>query len=216
MSFKTKNRTLMRLKRRLAKPQIWIFSGCIVILLGVMAMNYKDNFSVDTAAYKPLLSVVAKGESGGNYNAYYGNSTNEEIHFTEMTIREVLQWQEDFVRQGNVSSAVGKYQIIQPTLIDITSKLGIDHNATFDEAMQDKLAIALMERRGSLAYVKSEISREEFATNLAKEWAALPNVSGAEPHRSYYAGDGINKANITADEVYSALDSLHKAAQKDD
>ena len=109
MSFKINNRTRARLKKRLGKSQIWIFAGAVVILVSMAAVNFNNNLSLDMAAYRPLLKVVAKGESGGNYNAYFGNPANEEIRFTEMTIAEVLHWQNEFVRQGNVSSAVGKY-----------------------------------------------------------------------------------------------------------
>lgn len=214
MGIKIKKRTLKRIKKRFSAPQGWILVGSIGILVIIMTVNMSDSFSVDTEAYTPLLNVVAKGESGGNYNAYFGSPANTDIRFTDMTLGEVFFWQTEFVKQGSISNAVGKYQIIQPTLIDISDKLGITHDTKFDEATQDKIAIALMERRGSLAYVNSDISREEFATNLSKEWAALPNVSGSEPHKSYYESDGINKSSISKDEVYDALDSLQKAAKK--
>ncbi len=216
MGIRMKKRTLTRFKKRFAKPQNWILIGSVVILVVVMSFSFDDTFSVGPEAYKPLLNTIAKGESGGNYNAHFGSPANSKVRFTDMTIGEVLSWQEDFVSKGNVSSAVGKYQIIQPTLVDITSKMNITHDAKFDEALQDKIAIALIERRGSLQYVNSEMSREEFAANLAKEWAAFPSISGANPNESYYAGDGVNKSNITPGEVYAALDALQKSAIKND
>jgi hypothetical protein len=176
-----------------------------------MAYKFNEPHRIDPTAYTPLLNTIAKGESGGNYNAYFGNPANVNIRFTDMTIADVLQWQDDYVAQGNVSSAAGKYQLIRPTLLGLVNSLKIDQNEKFDEAMQDKLAIVLLERRGAVDYVNSKLTREQFAANLAMEWAALPKATGPNPHDSYYASDGINKSNITIDEVYRALGALQNS-----
>jgi muramidase (phage lysozyme) len=120
----------------------------------------------------------------------------------------VMHWQQEYVRQGSVSSAVGRYQIVRPTLTGLVARLKLDPNARFDEAMQDRLAIALLERRGAVEYVEKKLSREQFAANLAKEWAALPKVAGDKPGESYYADDGINQSRVSIDEIYQALAGL--------
>lgn len=163
---------------------------------------------IDSAAYQPLLATIAKGESRGNYNAHYGQAGNTSVRFTDMTISQVLQWQQDFVAQGSPSSAVGRYQFVRPTLAGLVEQRGIDGEARFDEAMQDELAVALLERRGVRQYVAKQLSREELAANLAKEWAALPKVIGDRPEESYYAGDGLNEARISIDEVFSAIQAI--------
>lgn len=168
--------------------------------------------AVDPEAYQPLLQTIAKGESNGNYNAYYGGARNTAVRFTEMTIAEVLKWQEDFVRQGHPSNAVGKYQIIRPTLVGLVNQLGFAQQAKFNETTQDRLAIALLERRGSEAFIAKALTREQFAANLAKEWAALPATSGSSPEKSYYAGDGLNQAQVNVDEIYTALDLFEQKA----
>jgi muramidase (phage lysozyme) len=122
----------------------------------------------------------------------------------------VLKWQEEYVRNGSVSSAVGKYQIIRPTLLGLVKQLEIDTSQRFDETLQDRMAIALLERRGAQAFVEKKMTREQFAASLAKEWAALPKVEGENPTQSYYAGDGINKALIGVDEVFQALAPLEQ------
>lgn len=167
---------------------------------------------VDPKAYSPLLQTIAKGESNGNYNAHFGNTNNTAVHFTSMSIAEVLQWQKEFVRQGSPSNAVGRYQIIEPTLSGLVNRLRINPNETFDEAMQDRLAIALLERRGSKKFVAKELTREQFAANIAKEWAALPAVVGANPEESYYAGDGLNQSHVSINEVFQALHLLETQA----
>lgn len=164
--------------------------------------------SIDPAAYQPLLNTIAKGESKGNYNAYFGNALNREVRFTDMSIEEVMKWQSEYVRQGSPSSAVGKYQIINKTLRGLVSTLDVDPQAKFDEAMQDRMAVALLEKRGSNDFIAKKLSRQQFAASLAKEWAALPRAIGPNPEQSYYAGDGINKVQISIDEVYSALATI--------
>ena len=165
---------------------------------------------IDPAAYAPLLNVIAEGESSGNYNAYYGHAANAAVRFTSMSVEDVLRWQEEYVRQGSVSSAVGRYQIVRPTLTKLVKEQHIEPSARFDEKLQDRMAIALLERRGSVAYVEENLSREQFAANLAQEWAALPRVTGTNPAESYYAGDGINASRISVDAVLDALDVLKK------
>lgn len=158
-----------------------------------------------------LLDAVAKGESNGNYNAYFGNVGNTTIDFTSMSVGEVLTWQKEFVEKGSRSSAVGKYQFIRPTLEGLVNELEIDENATFNKNLQDNLAIALLERRGLHDYIRGKISRDQFAHNLSQEWAALPKVIGDNPDASYYEGDGLNKVRISKADIYSGIASLHNS-----
>ncbi|HJQ08739.1 MAG TPA: hypothetical protein VJ836_04645 [Candidatus Saccharimonadales bacterium] len=177
----------------------------LVVIIASIVYRHIMPTKINPAAYAPLLNTIAKGESNSNYNAHFGNAANTTIRFTEMTVSDVLRWQEDFVRQGSVSSAVGKYQIIRPTLAGLVRQLGVDTRLPFDETLQDKMAITLLERRGAVAYIEKKLTREQFAANLAKEWAALPKVVGNNPEESYYANDGINKARISIDEISNAL-----------
>lgn len=187
-----------------------------VVLLGVTIATKQagqvDAMVVNPAAYKPLLDIIAKGESSGNYNAHYGSAANDAVRFTEMSVAEVLKWQEEHVRQGSPSSAVGKYQIVRTTLDGLVKQLDIDAKTPYDEELQDRLAVALLERRGSVDYVEKELTREQFAANLAQEWAALPKVLGENPHESYYAGDGLNQSRVSIEEVFTALNALEEQA----
>lgn len=171
-------------------------------------MSQDNRRHVVPASYQPLLTVIAAAESHGNYNAYFGNAANTSIRFTDMTVAEVLAWQKQHVAQGGISSAVGRYQIIDTTLGELVHTLGIDHGQRFDEATQDAIAIGLLERRGSVAYANNQMTREEFAANLAKEWASLPSITGASADQSYYAGDGINKSLVAKEKVLGAIDKI--------
>src|SRR5690606_30491407 len=119
-----------------------------IVIYGIM----QSRTMINPAAYKPLLDVIAKGESRGNYNAHFGSVSNQSTDFTSMSLAEVLTWQTDYVAQGNPSNAVGRYQIIQPTLQWLIDELQLDTGVIFDEALQDKLAITLIERRGSIDF----------------------------------------------------------------
>ncbi|PLS82068.1 hypothetical protein CYG49_00330, partial [Candidatus Saccharibacteria bacterium] len=141
-----------------------ILLGALLLVIGGVGMitegvEMKRDYSV-------LLDTIARGESKGNYNAYFGNANNTTIQFTKMKVGEVLAWQRDYVAKGSPSNAVGKYQIIQPTLEGLVRQLEIDHNQIFDEALQDRMAVALLERRGAEEFFDKEISREQFAHNL--------------------------------------------------
>ena len=183
-----------------------VLVGVFAVLIGLLIIERNTM----NANYTGLLNTIAQGESKGNYNAYFGNAGNSEIRFTTMTVDEVLKWQSEYVAQGNPSSAVGRYQFIQPTLEGLLTEMHIERNAAFDEELQDKLATRLLERRGVREYLRGRISREQFAHNLSKEWAALPKVIGDNPSTSYYAGDGLNKALISVNDTLAAIDSLHE------
>ncbi len=211
---KKRQRSIRALRRYWRKKNTKMYILIFVFILLIGAIKIYTNtmpVKINPESYKPLLSTIAKGESNGNYNAYFGNSANAEIDFTKMSIKEVQQWQKEYVRSGSPSSAVGKYQIIQSTLDSLVAELSLSGDEMFDSDLQDKMAIALLERRGSLAYVGNQLSRDQFAANIAREWAALPKIIGENPDKSYYANDGLNKANISIDEVYRALNYLEES-----
>jgi conjugal transfer mating pair stabilization protein TraG len=125
-------------------------------------------------------------------------------------VDEVLEWQKELIKQGNPSSAVGRYQFIDSTLQGLVQELKLDGKVKFDKSLQDRLANALLERRGIREYVDNKISREEFAHNLSKEWAALPKTIGENPEQSYYVSDGLNKAQVSVAELYASIATVRK------
>lgn len=198
-----RNRKSGKKARRLSKRH-FVF---IMFVVGALFI-WQGSINTRNYNYSGILDTIAKGESNGNYNAYYGNSGNTTIDFTSMTVDEVLTWQRDFVDKGSPSSAVGKYQFIRPTLQGLIDEKNIAGSTIFDAKLQDRLAVALLERRGVNDYMDGKISREQFAYNLSQEWAALPKVIGDRPEESYYAGDGLNKVRVSIAEIYSGMDTL--------
>ena len=140
----------------------------------------------------PLLELIASKESGGDYNIVYGG---RRINATEMSINDVIAWQKNSTQnEGAASSAIGKYQIIRKTLTGLKEELGLSGDEPFDEAMQDRMAVALLERRGYDDYLAGDLSESRFMKNISMEWASMPkDASGV----SYYAGDGLNKAHAS-------------------
>ncbi|MBW3569400.1 hypothetical protein KY385_04690 [Candidatus Parcubacteria bacterium] len=192
------------IKKSLRATRLLIFIAAAILLLMLLETNRPKNIN-----HANLLDTVAKGESNGNYNAYYGNAHNKSIDFTAMTVNEVLAWQSDYVKKGSRSSAVGKYQFIRPTLDGLMNELGIKKDAIFNQALQDRLAVALLERRGLNDYMSGKITLEQYAHNLSKEWAALPRIIGKDPDASYYAGDGLNKVRVSKADIYRGIATLH-------
>ena len=113
-------------------------------------------------------------------------------------------------RPGSPSSAAGRYQVIGPTLQGLIDKGVVSPNDTFDAATQDKISVALMERRGLRDYEAGRISATTFGQRLSQEWAGLPAFTRDRKGRkaqgqSYYAGDGLNAATTTKERVMRAL-----------
>ena len=207
---------LKRLKRRLLrrKNRPFLVIGLFAVLILSVAL-YSSLMSkhIDPSAYQGLLDTIAASESSGNYNAYFANSANTELRLTHMSVAEVVQWQKEYVRAGQPSNAVGRYQIIQPTLEGLVKEMRLPSSTTFNEIIQDTMAIRLMERRGAVEFVKGNLSAEEFAANLAKEWAALPRITGDNPSVSFYAGDGLNASRISVDAMLGAVKEFKKTAE---
>ena len=144
-----------------------------------------------------LLDIIGRGESGGNYNALVGGGT---ANLTGMTIAEVQQLQSTMIKGGRPSTAVGKYQMIAATLAEQAKKAGLDPNKTkFDQHTQDLLASQLINQAGYGTKDSASVMK-----NLAGTWASLPqDMSG----RGRYDGYNTNKANISASELMSAIQS---------
>lgn len=70
------------------------------------------------------------------------------------------------------------FQFLRKTLSGLRDDDLIESDALFDKAAQNSLAIALMTRRGLGRYLAGSLSAEDFAVNLAKEWASLPVPNG--------------------------------------
>lgn len=165
---------------------------------------------------RPLLEFIARAENSGriDYDVVYGgiSPADRPAHLTALTVGEVLAWQ-DSIDALYPSEAAGAYQIMEDTLRGLYRQAGVPLTARFDAATQDRLAVALLRRRGLDDYLAGRVGVEKFANALAREWASLPVVTGPKKGRSYYDGDGLNSAHVKVAPFLAVLRRVAQAAQ---
>lgn len=174
----------------------------------------------------PLLALIRKTETRhADAKAYLTIIGHEEKRLakplTSMTVDEVLAAQLVWVKQWEQpSGAAGAYQIIRKTLLGLKKALGLTGREKFDPALQDRMAMKLLEMRGLGKFLAGGWSIQTFGNSLAKEWASFPvftRIKGARgkmlsPGQTFYAGDGINKALVSTAEVAKALEAIKGAS----
>lgn len=147
-----------------------------------------------------VLDFIRQHEAGGNYNAVVGGGT---MDLGNMTIAQVMDYQNQMRKQGKESTAIGGYQFVQNTLANAAKQAGLDPTTTkMTPQVQDKLAYTLMKGRGWDKFKSGEWDQARIMSSLAKEWAALPKDPGG---KSQYEGIGSNKALTTWDKYASAF-----------
>jgi hypothetical protein len=159
---------------------------------------------------QPLLDFIGKYESNGDYNIVWGGIKSADKPpklLTTMTVGEVLDWQDSIDAKYN-SEASGKYQIMEDTLRELVSQGHAQKTEKFDINAQDRLATALLKRRGLDSYLSGKITAEKFANFVAREWASMPLVDGPNKGKSYYEGDGLNTSHTPVAAYLAAIKSV--------
>lgn len=163
---------------------------------------------------RALLDQIAKGESesSGGYNAMnqggtkdrgiIGSGNSEKIigkKLTDMTIGEILMRGKKPLGNEDRIFAAGRYQITPNTLQELVASGVAKPEDKFDEKTQDKLGLALLEKRGLSRFQQGNMSAEDFQNSLSKEWGAIANTSGKT------SLGGPNKANMSASAAVASL-----------
>jgi hypothetical protein len=122
-------------------------------------------------------------------------------NLTDMTVGEVMAHQSSSPRR---LFAAGRYQIIPDTLKGILPSSGLTVRDPFSPQNQDRLGLALIQRRKpAWDYITGKSANRDAALlALAQEWASLPDPRTGN---SFY-GSG-NRAQHTVAEVAAALDA---------
>lgn len=166
-----------------------------------------------TPALTNLLAAIRKYEAPKGYGQIYGGAKGvpKGTDVSIMPLSGVQALQAKMVKAGSASTACGGYQFIRKTLAVTISELGLSGKEIWTPALQDRMAVHLLEKRGLSAYLAGQKTREAFANSLAMEWASLPVVTainGKKVGQSYYAGDGLNKSHHKPQAILALVDAL--------
>lgn len=170
----------------------------------------------------PILDLIRVTETGRAdrtaYETVYGHSEKKLTKpITLMTVDELYKHQVSFTKSFG-SSASGGYQIMRATLADLKKSLALAGDEVFAPDLQDRLGMALLNRRGFKPWAAGNSSTDTMMIGLAKEWASFPvpyRMKGAhrmvERGQTFYSGDAVNKALIGPDKVWLALEAARDA-----
>ena len=188
-------------------------SGTASVVQPTEPLIPKKNKDKDKVAnsWKPILDLIAKYEAvGGSYDSIYPSRTKPGL--SKMTIAEADSWQAS-TASSRGSAAAGRYQFMN--IKHQAAYAGIGSNAIFSPENQDKMAIALIEKKRKVTYDLMQKNPDEAMIRLGMEWAALPMPKAMRGHKrmvnagqSYYAGDGKNKAGASIKEVRDAMKGI--------
>lgn len=157
-----------------------------------------------------LLGFTEGTDKGDGYNETlaYGAYTGGDVNLTDMTLAQIDSLQTQMLAHpANVwnSSAIGRYQIVRTTLRKLKKQMGLSDDERFTPDLQDRMAVELLVGRGFNAWKEGLITDEEFALNLSKEWASMPNPKTG---KGYYSGQnaavGYAAVKAVLDEVRAA------------
>ncbi|MFG5379623.1 hypothetical protein [Yoonia sp. R2-816] len=131
-----------------------------------------------------------------------------------MTVCEVRDWQLQ-ARQVQESTAIGAYQIVGGTYRETLEALGLGCEVLFNRATQDMFGLALLYRRGWPLFLNGSLSLEDFAHELAGEWAAFPAPYGPHKGFSRYRNVAGNKHQVELPVFMEFLRSLKDTVRSD-
>lgn len=161
----------------------------------------------------PILGLIGKLEGPAGYDDFYNASpVRPPSPISDMTIGQVLEFQDRAVAAGSRSSAAGRFQFIRGTLRDLVAKGLVTEHARFDARTQNYLARIMLARCGFYDPARGAV---EIGNCLSGVWAALPVMSGRNAGRSYYSGVAGNRALTTTAIVARAIESRSRQPQLD-
>ncbi|MDC7745030.1 hypothetical protein [Rhizobium binxianense] len=134
-----------------------------------------------------FLAAIDKTEGAGDYDTLFGHAQKDGpfagTAISQMPIRDVLAFTDpsgayaQFVKGkvGRVATPVGKYQTVGTTLRSAVGALGLDPNAPYDKATQDRVASYLARQR-----IASADTLPGKIQALRAEWQGFKNVPDSE------------------------------------
>ena len=181
-------------------------AGLLCLLLAIAAAPAHAGTRPDPRTLA-LLGFIGALEAPAGYDSYSGYAAAPPPRpLTHLSVAEVLDWQ-DSIDAASRSEAAGRYQIMEDTLRDyLVPTLGLTGRERFTPAFQDRLGAALLARRGwdpNRRYSETGLIR--LGNALAREWAALPRLSGPGAGRSaYHQTPGVRNRALTSPATFLA------------
>ena len=137
------------------------------------------------------------------------------VNLEGMTVAQVMAAQ----ARGDFNAA-GRYQIIGLTMRGAAKTLGLSGNEMFDKSMQDRIFVEYLLKRKRKAvwnYIHGKSDNLHGAMlAVSQEWASFAAPAGAKTRRglisdgnmSFYAGNGVDKASVSAAQSAAMLQQL--------
>ena len=137
------------------------------------------------------------------------------VNLEGMTVAQVMAAQ----ARGDFNAA-GRYQIIGSTMRGAAKTLGLSGNEMFDKTMQDRIFVEYLlkhKRKAIWNYLHGKSDNLNAAVlAMSQEWASFAAPAGAKTHRglisdgnmSFYAGNGVDKASVSAAQSAAMLQQL--------
>lgn len=199
-----------------------IFDGFAKGLGSAFDMAESRMENLERAAGKNILDLIAVAEGtegtslsrGYNTTLGYGAFTDGPQNLIQMTLNEVLQLQKEMLRHPDNtfnSSAVGRYQIVSITLEDLMGQMGLTGNELFSPALQDQMALQLINSRGL------------DSSNIGDTWEGMRGVDPALTDRAFSntryperqdTSKEIEKTAKAYDRLMGSLDPVVAVMQK--
>lgn len=168
-----------------------------------------------------LLALIRKGESK-HYGQVYAKAKPDSVRLVDcskLTVDGVLELQARMLKAGTRSTACAGYQFLRKTLLGIKIQMRLTGKEVMTPALQDRMALHLMQGRGLYSYMAGTMSAEDFCNNLAMEWASLPVVKRTfnpakgynrwvKPGQSYWQGDGLNASSHDPAKFLAAVKAI--------
>lgn len=190
------------MKVRFFRPACWHALILLLFLQTTAAARAEGQvrFAANDVAFLNLMGDMEGPRGFGTISDFAPILPDKPL--TDMTLAEVLDYQRQIRAMGTISSAVGRYQFIFPTLQRLVDEQGIAATLIFDAEVQTYLARFLMHECGFYDATTDVLA---LGNCLAGVWAALPLVSGPQRGQSAYAGDGINQSFASPELVLEVL-----------
>lgn len=156
-----------------------------------------------------IVSLIRRFEAGekGYDSVWYGSRHPLPKRPTQMTVCEVRDWQLA-ARKVQKSTAIGMYQIVGGTYRRVLEQMHLPCDLKFNAKTQDRIGLALLYGRGWAEFKAGTMKVEDFAYELAGEWAAFPAPYGEHKGMSRHRGVAGNKHLIALSDYLTYLHDI--------